>query len=247
MMAGEGCALEAEAGDGQGRAMAVAINAVRARMALAAARVGRDPASVRLVGVGKGHPVAALRLALAAGLVDLGENRVQEALPKVAALAGARWHMIGQLQRNKAAAVVGRFALVHSLDRPELAESLARAAERAGTVQPVLLQVGLTGRSGQGGVPAAEAATLLRRVLQLSALRPEGLMTIGPPVRDPDDARPVFAALRALRDRLQDGAGVPLPELSMGMSGDFEAAIEEGATLVRVGRAIFTAAEGATP
>ena len=212
---------------------------MRGRIARAAARVGRDPGSVRLVGVTKGQAPAVVALAVAAGLRELGENRVQEALPKIAAVSGVVWHMIGQLQRNKAPAVVGRFALVHGLDRAELAESLGRAADRAGACQEVLIQVGLTGRLGQGGVVPAEAAALLRRTLQIASLRPVGLMTIAPPVQDPEEARPVFAALRALRDLLQERAGLPLPELSMGMSGDFEVAVEEGATMVRVGRAIF--------
>lgn len=220
-------------------AVGAALADVRARVARAAARVGRQPTEVRLVGVSKGQPAAVVALAVVAGVRDLGENRVQEALPKIAAIAGVSWHMIGQLQRNKAGMVAGRFALVHSLDRAELAESLGRAADRAGVVQDVLIQVGLTGRSGQGGVPPADAAALLGRLLQIGSLRPLGLMTIAPPVADPEEARPVFAALRALRDRLQQRAGVALPELSMGMTGDFEVAIEEGATLIRVGRALF--------
>jgi pyridoxal phosphate enzyme (YggS family) len=214
---------------------------VRARVAGAAARVGRDPAAVRLVVVGKGFPVADLVHAAAAGAGDFGENRVQEALPKMAALPGVRWHLIGQLQRNKARAAVGRFCLIHSVDRVELAESLQRAAAGGATPQRVLLQVGLTGRPGQGGIPPALAPELLRRILGHPALRPVGLMTIAPPVADAEEARPAFATLRALRDRLEVEVGVPLPELSMGMSGDFEVAVEEGATLVRVGRAIFGA------
>ena len=199
---------------------------------------------MRLIAVTKGHPTAVVALAVQHGLTDLGENRVQEALPKIAATNGVAWHMIGQLQRNKAAAVAGRFALVHSLDRAELAESLGRAAERAGVVQEVLIQVALTGRAGQAGVAPAAAGELLQRTLQIASLRTVGLMAIAPPVHDPEEARPVFAALRALRDRLQERTGVQLPELSMGMTGDFDVAIEEGATLVRVGRALFAPGGG---
>jgi pyridoxal phosphate enzyme (YggS family) len=215
------------------------VREVRARVALAAARVGRDPRQVRLVAVSKGFSAAEVALGSVAGLSDFGENRVQEALPKIAACSGCRWHLIGQLQRNKARAVAGRFALVHSVDRSDLADSLQRAAERAEAIQDVLLQVSLAGRPGQGGVAPAQAADLLDRVRGLPNLRPLGLMVVAPPARDPEEARPAFATLRALRDRLQARCGQSLPELSMGMSGDYEVAVEEGATLVRVGRAIF--------
>ncbi len=212
---------------------------VRRRITAAAVRVGRDPASVRLVAVGKGWPAGDVALAAAAGISDCGENRVQEALPKIAALAGIRWHMIGQLQRNKARAVAGRFVLVHSVDRRDLADALQRAAERTGAAQDVLIQVSLTGRSSQGGVPPAGAAQLLGHVQRLDALRPLGLMVIAPATADPEAARPAFATLRLLRERLRASSGLALPELSMGMSGDFEVAVEEGATIVRVGSAIF--------
>jgi pyridoxal phosphate enzyme (YggS family) len=194
---------------------------------------------VCLVAVSKGFGIEDISLAAAAGVREFGENRAQEALPKIAALAGVRWHMIGQLQRNKCKVVVGRFRLVHSVDRLDLADSLQRAAERAGIVQPVLLQVNLTARPGQGGVPPALASDLLARVRSLPNLQCCGLMVVAPPAADPEEARPAFATLRALRDRLQVRHELPLPELSMGMSEDFEVAVEEGATLVRLGRSIF--------
>lgn len=219
--------------------IAAAAQRVRSRIALAAARVGRDPAEVGLIAVSKGFSAAEIGLAASAGLHDFGENRVQEALPKIAALTDVRWHMVGQLQRNKCPAVAGRFSLVHGVDRPDLAESLHRAALRAGLVQDVLLQVGLSGRPAQGGAAPAQVAELLTRVAGLGHLRVRGLMVIAPPAADPEEARACFATLRALRDRLQTVCGIALPELSMGMSGDFEVAVEEGATLVRVGRAIF--------
>lgn len=196
---------------------------------------------MRLVAVGKGWSGAEIAVAVAAGARDCGENRVQEALPKIAALGRVRWHLVGQLQRNKARAAAGRFVLIHSVDRRDLADALGRAAAQAGVVQDVLLQVHLTGRPGQGGVAPAAAADLLAHVGTIGALRPVGLMVIAPPDPDPEAARPAFATLRVLRDRLREASGLSLPELSMGMSGDFEVAVEEGATLVRVGRAIFGA------
>ncbi len=192
-----------------------------------------------MIAVSKGFSATEVALAAEAGLHDFGENRVQEALPKIAALTGVCWHMVGQLQRNKCPAVAGRFLLVHGVDRPDLADSLHRAAQRAQTVQDVLIQVGLSGRPGQGGVAPGQAGELVTRVAALSGLRVRGLMVIAPPSADAEESRPFFFTLRALRDRLQTQCGVPLPELSMGMSADFEVAVEEGATLVRVGRAIF--------
>jgi pyridoxal phosphate enzyme (YggS family) len=215
------------------------LEAVRARIARAAHRAGRDPAAVRLVAVGKGFPVEDLAAAVEAGAEDLGENYVQEALAKMAALRGPRWHLIGQLQRRKARQVVGRFACLHGVDRPELVEALAAAAGRAGVVQDVLIQVSLAGRPGQGGVAPERALDLVRAVHATGVLRAVGLMTIAPPGPEPEAARPWFRSLRALRDRLQEATGWPLPELSMGMTDDFEVAVEEGATMVRVGRALF--------
>lgn len=228
-------------GTGEARAAAIvaALAAVRGALAVAAERGGRPADAVRLVAVTKGFPLDDVWRAQAAGVRDFGENRVQEALPKVAALPAARWHFIGQLQRRKSAAVAGRFALVHSVDRPELADSLSLALGPGASPADVLLQVNLTGVPGQGGVAPAQAASLLRHVLGLGRLRPRGLMTIAPLVPVAEGARPVFAALRTLRDRLQEEEGVALPELSMGMSADFEVAVEEGATLVRLGRVLF--------
>ena len=222
-------------------AIAFGVRVVRAQIARAAARVGRDPGDVRLVAVSKGFTAAAAAMAAAAGVRDFGENRVQDALPKLAALPTVQWHMIGQLQRNKCRQVVGRFCLVHGVDRPDLAESLERAAAAAGVRQAVLLQVSLTGLPGQGGVPPAHAADLLHRMAGMPHLQPSGLMAIAPAAADPEQARAAFTTLRALRDRLRSQVDLPLPELSMGTSGDYAVAVEEGATLVRVGRAIFGA------
>jgi hypothetical protein len=225
----------------RGLEIAAGVRGVQARIAQAAARVGRDPAAVRLIAVSKGCPVADVAWAAAADVGDFGENRVQEALPKLAALPVVAWHLIGQLQTNKCRLVAGRFGLVHGVDRPELGEALQRAAARAGVVQEVLIQVSLSGVPGQGGVAPAEAGDLLRRLRLLADLRVRGLMAIAPRVEEAEQARPAFATLRVLRDRLQARYDLPLPELSMGMSGDYPVAVEEGATLVRIGRAIFGA------
>ncbi len=209
---------------------------VSARVAAAAQRAGREPGSVTLVAVSKTHPVEAVRLAAAAGAREFGENYVQELVDKQRAGLDVRWHFIGRLQRNKAKYVAGKVALIHAVDSAELAAELDR---RAAALQPVLVAVNLGGEATKSGVTAAEAPALCARILAMGKLRLDGLMTMPPPVDDPEAVRPAFRALAELRGRLQDQLGHPLPELSMGMSHDFEVAISEGATLVRVGTAIF--------
>ncbi|MFI5331547.1 MAG: YggS family pyridoxal phosphate-dependent enzyme [Desulfobaccales bacterium] len=212
---------------------------VRRRMAAAARRAGRDPGQVRLVAVSKTVPVELIRQAVAAGQRLFGENYLQEARGKIEALGeAASWHFIGHLQSNKAKAAVNRFELIHGVDRLKLARALDAAAASAGTIQKILMQVNLAGEASKSGTSPEAAAELQREISQLPHLRLVGLMTM-PPFLDPEAVRPYFRALRELRDGLQDLGGTPLPELSMGMSGDFEVAIEEGATLVRVGTAIF--------
>jgi PLP dependent protein len=215
---------------------------VRSRIASAAEAAGRSPADVTLIGVTKTHPPALAQLAVSAGLVDLGENRVQELLAKQPRVTGARWHLIGRLQRRKARDVVGRHVLVHTLDRPELADALSRRAAAAGVVQRVLVQVNVGEDPAKGGCHLTEAAELVAYARDLPNLAVEGLMTMPPlPPEGVDHAtaaRPLFAALRAERDRLRDR----FPEvvhLSMGMTADLEAAVAEGATMVRVGTALF--------
>lgn len=229
--------------------------AVRARLEAAARRAGRDPGGVRLVGVAKRQPAARVAEAVAAGLADVGENFAQELrdkAPEVAArlraqgLAPPRWHFVGQLQRNKVRLVVPTVACVQSVDRASLARELDRRAEAAGVALEVLLQVDLSEEPGKGGVAPAEAPALLEAIRALPRLRATGLMAIPAPVEDPELLRPAFARLRELRDtlaRAQGGEG--LRELSMGMSADFEVAVEEGATLARVGTALFGAREAA--
>ena len=194
---------------------------------------------VRIVAVTKTHGPAAVRAALAAGLEDVGENRVQEALAKQEQLQDVpvRWHLIGSLQRNKARHAAGRFALIHSLDRTELADELARRVPGGGK-QAVLVEVNCSGESQKGGVEPASLAALLERIRMLPALELRGLMTMAPLTSDESAQRAAFSRLRAERDRMQ-AAGYALPELSMGMSGDFPAAVEEGATMVRLGTLLF--------
>lgn len=216
--------------------LAANLEQVRARIATAAARSGRDPASIRLVCASKTMPAEVVRAAVVAGATDFGENRVQEAIAKVDALADTpcRWHFIGQLQTNKVKFLANRFDLVHSVDRVSLALALDRHARGAGHVQAVLIQVNVAGEASKAGVAPSGLGELCRSVRPLPGLRLAGLMTVAPEAAGEAAIRDVFRTLRALRDRW-----VPGGELSMGMSGDFEPGVEEGATLVRVGRAIF--------
>jgi hypothetical protein len=212
---------------------------VRRRINAAAQRAGRDPAAVRLLAVSKTMPVEMVREAVAADQRLFGENYLQEARPKIEALGqAASWHFIGHLQSKKAKAVVALFELIHGVDRLKLAQALDAAAAQMGKVQDILIQVNLAEEATKSGVAPEAAPELLREISRLPHLRVMGLMTM-PPFLAPEAVRPYFRALRELRDRLTDLSGHSLPELSMGMSGDFEVAIEEGATLVRVGTAIF--------
>ena len=194
---------------------------------------------VRIVAVTKTHGPEAVRAAVAAGLPDIGENRVQEALAKQEALADcpATWHLIGGLQRNKARHAVGRFALIHSVDRSELADELARRVP-AGTRQAILVEVNCAGEAQKGGVAPDGLERLLDRIAALPGLELRGLMTLAPWTADEAVQRACFRRLRELRDRAA-AAGHPLPELSMGMSGDFPVAVEEGATMIRLGTLLF--------
>ena len=216
--------------------------AVRARVDAACARAGRAPGEVTVVAVAKTHPASAAVAALAAGAIDLGENYAQELVAKaaeVAALTAApvRWHFIGRLQRNKAKLVAGNVALVHAVDSIELGVELGKRAAAAGAVQAVLIAVNLAGEASKGGVAADAVAALIAGLAGTAGVRVDGLMTMPPYSDDPEASRPQFRALRSLRDSL----GVPLPVLSMGMSGDYEVAVACGATHVRIGTAIFGA------
>ena len=221
------------------------LESVRERIAAAAHRAGRRPEEVRLVAVSKTQSPERMAEAIGAGAGILGENRVQEAREKREAMdpavAGrAQWHLIGTLQRNKARQVPGLFDVVESLDSLSLAEELARRVPTSGgTSLEVLLQVNTGEEEQKGGVAPAEVPGLLEKVARLEALRVRGLMCIPPLGREPAESRPHFRLLRKLRDEAQVRAFPALQELSMGMSADFEIAIEEGATLVRIGTAIF--------
>jgi hypothetical protein len=223
----------------------------RERVASAALRARRDPEDITLVGVAKRKPAELVATAVRAGLRDVGENYVQEAqakIPIVREMLAAsgheppRWHFIGQLQRNKAAAVARDFGAVQTLDRERLGSALNRRAEEVGRDLDVLLQVDLSGEEGKGGAVPAALPALLATGRDWPRLRVIGLMAIPAPTDDPEASRPAFARLRELRDALRgQPGGERLAELSMGMSGDFEVAIEEGATIVRIGTAIFGA------
>jgi len=212
---------------------------VRAEIARRQATAGRtDP--VTIVAVTKGFGLDAVEAALAAGLADVGENRVQEALEKLDTPTGRRatWHLVGHLQRNKAKHVAGRFALIHSVDSAELAEELDKRASTHGAKQRVLLQVNVAGEAQKSGCAPAEAPVLARRVAAQPHLALEGLMTIAPFTDDQDVQRRTFRGLRVLRDTLQE-EGLWLPTLSMGMSADYGVAVEEGATAIRLGTVLF--------
>jgi PLP dependent protein len=213
---------------------------VRAAIAAAAQRSRRDPGSVRLVAVSKTVDLSLIRAAIDAGQDLFGENYLQEARDKIAVLGRqVIWHLVGHLQSNKAREAVTLFDLIHGVDRLKLARALDAAAARLGKVQDVLIQVNQAGEATKSGVEPEEAPALLKEVARLPHLKVLGLMTMPPWFPDPEAARPYFHALRELRDHLRGLTGLPLPELSMGMSGDFAVAVEEGATLVRVGTAIF--------
>lgn len=208
------------------------INEVRRRIARAAEASGRSPDEVTLVAVTKTADVPRIRAAADAGLKHFGENRVQEARSKVEALSdlGLTWHLVGHLQTNKVKTALGIFDIIHSVDSFRLAEELNRRAEKR---TPILIQVNVSEEATKGGFPLQEAAKAAERIAQLPNLDLKGLMTIAPLVDDPEAVRPVFRKLRQL------GEALGLRELSMGMTNDFEVAVEEGATLVRTGRAIF--------
>ena len=217
--------------------------AIRSRIAAAAAAAGRTPTDVSLLAVSKTFGPDHVRAAYAAGQRDFGENKVQEALQKQEATAdlAIRWHLIGHLQSNKAKKAAPAFAAIHSVDSVELLRRIDAAAVEAGSAPDVYIQVDLAGEDTKFGAPEAEAGAIARAAASCRAARLKGLMLLPPWFDDPELARPYFRRLRGLRDRLiEEGIDAALlHELSMGMSHDFEVAIQEGATLVRVGTAIF--------
>ena len=225
-----------------GNEIAARIAAVRGQIDEAAARAGRPPGAVRLLAVSKTKPPLAIRAAYAAGQREFGESYAQELAQKAEALRdldGIVWHFIGRLQRNKARQVVQAAGVVHTVDRAELAAELGKRTAAAAIRVRVLVEVNVSGEASKGGCAPADLAAVLAAVAAEPSLTAIGLMTIPPDTDDPEEARPFFASLRALRD--QHGGAAALPELSMGMTHDFAVAVAEGATIVRVGTAIFGA------
>jgi hypothetical protein len=220
------------------------IDQIRGRMAAAARSCGRDPASVKLVAVTKTVSVDDIRSAVAAGVTILGESYLQESIPKITALAGkpVQWHFIGHLQSKKAKDAVRYFDLIHSVDSVKLAAALDRNAAKINKVQDILIQVNAAGEISKSGLNPDAVMGVIAEISQFSHIRIKGLMTL-PPFFDeaPERVRPYFAALAALKDRIEEEKipNVVMEELSMGMTGDFETAIKEGATMVRIGTAIF--------
>ncbi len=218
------------------------INTIKQRIVSAAVKCGRNPDSIKLLAVTKTIPTEYIIKAIDAGITMLGENYVQEAKDKIAAIGSrAGWHMIGYLQTNKAKYAVTLFDYVHSVDRLELAQELDKRAGLINRKLNVLLEVNVSGEESKSGIPAADVPALIEQIAGLENLVVHGLMTMAPYSHNPENARPYFSALRNLRDNIsrQQSPGIQMEELSMGMTDDFEVAIEEGATIVRIGRAIF--------
>jgi pyridoxal phosphate enzyme (YggS family) len=217
------------------------IRQVQEELAEAALRCGRQPGEVTLIAVSKTHPLPLIEQAAELGLTNFGENRIQEAQEKIEQFhpQGVFWHLIGHLQSNKASKAARLFDSIESVDSVTLAQHLNNQAEKLQRNLPILLQVNVAGEASKSGVALEEAEASVEQILTLPALTLQGFMTIAPLVADPEEARPVFQGLRVLRDRLQEHFKHPFPQLSMGMSADYRVAIAEGATIVRIGRAIF--------
>ena len=215
------------------------LRSITARIRASSERAGRDPAGVVLVAISKRQPLERVDEARALGVRVFGENYAQDLAVRRDLFPDLEWHFVGHVQTNKARYLVPGVALIHSVAAPHTADALSARAVRAGTTVRVLVEIDTAGGDGRTGASADEAPAVAAHVAGLPGLSLAGLMAMPAPADDPEDVRPAFASVRALRDRLRDALGLPLPELSMGMSGDFEVAIEEGATLVRVGTALF--------
>ena len=222
--------------------IAANINTIKQKIAAAAARCNRAPDSIKLLAVTKTVPPARIGEAIDAGITMFGENYVQEAKEKVAVIGPrVQWHMIGHLQTNKAKYAVNLFNYIHSVDRMDLAWELDKRARLIGQKMNILIEINVSGEETKNGIPADTAISLIKDVSKLENLSVQGLMTMAPYSSNPEDSRPYFTDLRNLRDDIiRTGiTGIQMEDLSMGMSDDFEVAIEEGATIVRIGRAIF--------
>jgi hypothetical protein len=221
-------------------ALAENLESIKKRIADACARTNRDPASVLMLAVSKTHPPEAIAEAARLGITLFGENKVQEAKAKIPQCPGRlRWHMIGHLQSNKCRDAVALFEMIQSVDSLNLAEELNKRADQAAKTMPILLEVNSAGEASKFGYSPARLLEDLAAINKLSRLEIRGLMTVPPWSPNPEKVRPVFLQLRELREKCDAILGAPLPHLSMGMSGDFEVAIEEGATIVRIGTALF--------
>jgi PLP dependent protein len=224
------------------------LKAVQRRIEAACARAGREPGSVTLVAVSKTQPPEMVCAAAALGLSLFGENKVQEAKAKIPACPGRlRWHLVGHLQSNKCRDAVGLFEMVQSVDSLHLAEELNKRADQAARALPVLLEVNVVGEASKFGYRPEQLLVELDRINALPRLEIHGLMTVPPWAPEPEKVRPVFRQMRELKARCEQILGAPLPHLSMGMTGDFEVAIEEGATMVRIGTALFGERRKAAP
>jgi hypothetical protein len=220
--------------------LAANLASLRRRIEAACARAGRDPAAVALLAVSKSQPPESVRAAADLGLTLFGENKVQEAKAKISLCPGRlRWHFIGHLQTNKCRDAVRLFEMIHSVDSLRLAEEINKCADQSAKSMPVLLEVNLAGEASKFGYAPDAVLAELPALNALPRIEIHGLMTMAPWTPDPEKVRPVFRKLRELKQRCEDALGAPLPHLSMGMSGDFEVAIEEGATLVRLGTSLF--------
>ncbi len=222
------------------------LGSLRKRITAAAIGSGRRAAEITIIGVTKTKPLSTVRAAIAAGILDIGENYVQELVAKQRELASSsadaplpRWHMIGHLQRNKAALIVPFAAMIQSVDSERLAREVDRQAELYNRRMPILLQVNTSGETSKFGVHPDDALLLASSIEQLPNLHLSGLMTIAAPLDNPEELRPMFQLLREIRDRISQEIGRPLEHLSMGMTDDFEVAVEEGSTMIRVGSGLF--------
>ena len=213
---------------------------IRQRIAAACLRAGRAPESVAFLAVSKGQPPSAVRAAAGLGLALFGENRVQEARPKIGQCPGhLRWHMIGHLQSNKCRDAVHFFEMIQSVDSLDLAREIDKWAGKSAKTMPILIEVNIAGESSKFGYPPAQLLADFAEINALRKIEIHGLMTVAPWTPDPEKVRPVFRELRQLKEQCEQILGAPLSHLSMGMSGDYEVAIEEGATIIRIGSAFF--------
>lgn len=222
------------------RALDEILSEVRGRIAAACARAGRDVSEVEIIAVTKTHGEETVREAFEAGLAVMGENKVQEAMwKKEASVRGVDWHLIGHLQSNKVRHALETFDFIHSVDSVKLLEKISSVAAALGREAHILLEVNVSGEKSKSGMTCEELPLVVERALSLDRIWLEGLMTMAPFCENPEDSRPYFRRLRELRDEMQERFSVLLPRLSMGMSGDYEVAVEEGATWLRLGTVLF--------